>query len=253
MTIEAQRGDQTLLLKPQLTTLPETVPGELPPAYAPDDDAPPDDKGPDVGVVEMKLPEFENECLAYVPEDYSQGVPHGVIVWLHAPGGVKQDELLALWKPLCEKYDFILLAPKALDRTKWQPTEARFIRRVLDRAIKTYAVDPLRIVVHGHQGGGALAYLFSFLNTSVVRAVAVVDAPLPRLSRLPETDPIERLAFYTTLATKTEQTAAIKAGIERLREEKYPVVVVEIGEQARYLTAEELDGLVRWFDTLDRI
>ncbi len=154
VTVEARRGEATLLLKPQLATLPETVPGELPPAYAPGDDAPPETNRPEVGVVEMKLPEFENECLAYVPEDYSEAVPHGVVVWLHAPGGVKQDELLPLWKPLCEKYDFILLAPKSADRTKWQPTEARFIRRVLDRTMKTYAVDPQRVVVHGHQGGG---------------------------------------------------------------------------------------------------
>ena len=64
---------------------------------------------------------------------------------------------------------------------------------------------------------------------------------------------MHRLAFYTTLATKTEQTAAIEAGIKRLRELKYPVVVQDVGEQARYLTAEELEELARWFDSLDRI
>ena len=206
-----------------------------------------------MGVVELKVPEFENECLAYVPEDYSPSVPHGVVVWLHAPGGVKQDELLALWQPLCEEYDLILLAPRASDRTKWQPTEVRFVRRVLEEVMKNYTVDPTRVVVHGHQGGAAMAYLVALTNLGVVRAVAAVEAPLPRVSRLPETDPVRRLAIYTTLASKTEQTAAIEAGIKRLRENKYPVVVQPLGEQARYLTAEELEELVRWFDSLDRI
>jgi serine protease Do len=253
VAIEVRRGGETLLLKPQLATLPETLPGELPPAHAAVADAPPEGQRPQVGVVDVKVPEFENESVAYVPEDYSPRVPHGVVVWLHAGGGIKQDELLALWRPLCERYDFILLVPKSSDATKWQPTEARFIRRVLDEVMKTYAVDPARVVVHGHEGGAAMAYLVGMVNDDVVRAVAAVSAPLPRVSNLPETDPVHRLAFYTTLATKTEQTAATEAGIKRLREAKYPVVVKEIGEQARYLTAEELEELVRWFDSLDRI
>jgi serine protease Do len=253
VSIEVRRGGETLLLKPTLAALPEKLPGELPPAVAPPADAPPEGEAPSVGVVPLKFPEFANECAAYVPEDYNARVPHGVVVWLHAPGGANRDELVALWKPLCEKYDFILLAPQAGDRTKWQPTEARFIRRAFDDLTKRYTVDPARVVVHGHQGGAALAYLVGLLNTDVIRAVAAVDAPLPRVSQLPETDPVRPLAFYTTLTTKTEQTAAIEAGIKRLRELKYPVVVKEIGEQARYLTADELDELVRWFDSLDRI
>jgi poly(3-hydroxybutyrate) depolymerase len=172
---------------------------------------------------------------------------------LHAPGGTKDEELVALWKPLCEKYDFILLAPKSADATRWQPTELGFVRRAADAVAKTYSIDPTRIAVHGHQAGATMAYLFGVMNIDLVRAVAAVDSPLPRLSQLPQPDPVHRQAFYTTLATKSEQVAAVEAGIERLRGLKYPVVVQEIGEQTRYLTAEELEGLVRWLDSLDRI
>lgn len=98
-----------------------------------------------------------------------------------------------------------------------------------------------------------MAYLVGLLNKEVVRAVAAVDAPLPRVAQLPQPEPVHRLAFFTTLATKTEQTAATEAGIQQLREAKYPVVVQEVGEQARYLTPEELQSLVEWFDSLDRI
>ena len=101
--------------------------------------------------------------------------------------------------------------------------------------------------------GGAMAYLVGFTNRDVVRAVAVVDAPLPRVAQLPETDPVERLAFYTTLATKTDATPAVEAGIKRLRDMKFPVSVHDVGDQPRYLTTEELQQLVRWFDSLDRI
>ena len=97
------------------------------------------------------------------------------------------------------------MAPKAADRAKWQPTEVRFIRRVLDEVMKNYTTDPARVVVHGHEAGGAMAYLVAATNDDVIRAVAVVDAPLPRLVQLPPTDPVNRMAFYTTLATKSER------------------------------------------------
>src|SRR5205085_2529676 len=106
--------------------------------------------------VAIKIPEFANECLAYVPEGYNPQLAYGVVVWLHAPGGFKQDELVERWRTLCEDHDLILLAPKAADPNKWQPTEAAFVRKTLDEVVKTYNIDKSRIVVHGHEGGGAL-------------------------------------------------------------------------------------------------
>jgi hypothetical protein len=38
-----------------------------------------------------------------------------------------------------------------------------------------------------------------------------------------------------------------------LRALKYPVVVQDLGERGRYLTASELEALARWVDTLDRL
>jgi len=253
VALEAVRGEQTLLVNATLTTLPESVPGELPPAYDSAALVAAEGAKPATGLVPIKLPEFENECQALVPDDFRADVPHGLVIWLHAPGGTKDEELVALWKPLCEKYDFILLAPKSADATRWQPTELGFVRRAADAVAKTYSIDPTRIAVHGHQAGATMAYLFGVMNIDLVRAVAAVDSPLPRLSQLPQPDPVNRQAFYTTLATKSEQVAAVEAGIERLRGLKYSVVVQEVGEQARYLTAEELEGLVRWLDSLDRI
>jgi poly(3-hydroxybutyrate) depolymerase len=176
-----------------------------------------------------------------------------VVVWLHAPGGFKQDELIERWKPLCEKYDLVLLAPQSTDPTKWLPTETRFVRRALDSVMKTYSLDPARVVVHGQEGGGTLAYIFALVNLDAVRAVAAVDAPLPRVSQLPQPDPLRRLAFYTTLATTSPQAIFIEAGVERLREAKYAVTVQDVGATPRYLNAEELESLVRWVDSLDRL
>lgn len=250
--LEVRRGSETLLVEPTLGDLPEALPAVLPPAHGPVE-APPEGERPQTGIVTVKIPEFENECLAYVPDNYNPRLAYGVVVWLHAPGGFKQEELIERWKPLCDENDLILVAPKSGDRARWQPTEARFVRRALDDILKNYHVDSSRVLMHGHEGGAAMAYVVGFTNRDVVRAVAAVDAPLPRVAQLPETDPVERLAFYTTLATKTDATPAVEAGIKRLREMKFPVSVHDVGDQPRYLTTEELQQLVRWIDSLDRI
>ena len=87
-----------------------------------------------VGVMPLKIPELANECVAYVPESYNPKLAYGVLVWLHVPGGFKQEELLDLWKKHCDLHDLILLAPKSADPSRWEPTEARLVRRVLDEA-----------------------------------------------------------------------------------------------------------------------
>ena len=202
----------------------------------------------------IKIPEFENECLAYVPENYNPRLAYGVVVWLHAPGGFKQEELIERWKPLCDEHDLILLAPKsgrsrrvATDRGSFRAPRARRHSEELSRRRRRASSCTDTKVA------GAMAYLVGLTNRDVVRAVAAVDAPLPRVAQLPETDPVDRLAFYTTLATKTDATPAVEAGIKRLRDMKFPVSVQEVGDQPRYLTTEELQQLVRWFDSLDRI
>ncbi|MGD9723409.1 MAG: PDZ domain-containing protein [Pirellulales bacterium] len=254
--MEAVRGEQTLLLDVKLARLPETLPGDLP---LPREDAPRDaaapaaGERPAVGTVPIKVPEFANETVAYVPESYRPDVAYGVVLWLHAPGDYKPDELIERWKSLCDQRDLILLAPKATDAAAWRPTDVRFVRRMLDEVLKNYSIDPTRVVVHGHEGGAALAYLFGMANVDVVRAIAAVDSPLPRLVQPSETDPVNRLAIYTTLPAKSPMAPAIEAGIERLRALKYPLTVKEIDEPGRYLTPDELAELVRWFDTLDRL
>jgi serine protease Do len=249
--LEVRRGEQSLLLDAVLARLPESLPGPLPPAR---DTLPPAEaKLPPRGAVPIKVPEFGNECIAYVPEAYHPDVAYGVVVWLHAPGAFKPQELVDRWRALCEQHDLILLAPKSTDPANWQATDVRLVRRFLDEVIKNYTIDPARVAVHGHEGGGALAYLFGLSNREVVRAIAAVDAPLPRLVQPPETDPLNRLAVYTTLATESERTRAVQAGIDRLRALKYPVSVKEIGQQPRDLLPDELAELARWIDSLDRL
>jgi poly(3-hydroxybutyrate) depolymerase len=207
---------------------------------------------PPVGIVEIKIPEEPNQCIAYVPASYNASVAYGVLVWLHAPGGFDRDELVNRWKEHCEKNDLILLAPKSADPSKWLPTEVALVRKTIDDVLGRYNIDRTRIVLHGYQAGGAMAYLVAFAHRDVVRGLAVVDAPLPSRSRPPDNDPVQRLAIYTTASGKSSLAEQLSAGIKRLEEMKYPVTVKTLTEP-RYLNDEEVAELVRWVDTLDRI
>ncbi len=280
------RDEKTIKLDVRLGRLPEQVPDNLPPAVkldpphaakpaaaaekqdgkenkdvpalpavqpAPSDTKPLAAERPQTGQITLKMPEFENSCLAYIPESYDERLAYGLVVWLHAPGGSDEDKLLERWKPLCEAHQLILLAPKSADPTRWAPSESAFIRRFMAEIARNYTIDPARIVIHGQEAGGAMAYVVAFANRNAVRGVAVVDAPLPTLTLPPESNPVERLAFYTTRPAKAPFVGQLDAGVKKLRDLKFPVTVVEVDDASRYLTADELAGLIRWIDTLDRL
>jgi serine protease Do len=248
--LDVRRGDETRKIVLKLARLPEGLPPtELPPAHG--DVQPGDGDRPEVSAVRLKIPEFRNESWAYVPETFDPALPHGLVVWLHAPGGFDWDELLGRWKPLCDAHDLILLAPKAADPDRWKPTEVTFVEKVLDEIVATYTIDRSRIAVHGHEGGGTLAAMLAFRKRELVRAAALVDAAITTVPH--ENDPLRRLAVYTTTTAKSQRTGPIEKSIALLREARIPVTVKHLGEKPRYLNPEELAELARWIDTLDRI
>lgn len=244
------RDGQPVKLDITSETMPVEVPAKLPASRMSRDLA--GVERPAVGVVPIRLPEEKNECVAYVPENYDPQVGCGLVVWLHAPGGFDEKELVERWKTLCDANDLILLAPKAADPARWQPTEVEFIRKTMDEVRGKYRVDPQRVVVHGYQAGGALSFVLAFDRRDVVRGVAVVDAAVPLRTQMPENDPFQRLAVYVTINAKSPAAVPAQSTAKRLSDLKFPVTAKALPE-ARYLNDEELAELVRWIDTLDRI
>lgn len=245
--IQVRRAGQSIDLQVELAALPVEIPTMLPAAREARDAV---NERPAVGTLELKLPEEQNHCLAYVPDAYHPSVRYGLLVWLHEPGGFNKDELLARWKDRCDQSDLILLAPQSADPQRWQPTEVDFIRKTIDNMLANYNVDRTRIVVHGYQAGGALAYLVAFSHRDLVRGVAPVDALLPMRASLPDNDPVLRLAVFGTVSGNSRLAPKIKESFERLRAKKFPVTS---RDAEGYLNDEQLGELVRWIDTLDRI
>lgn len=251
ITLRYVRGDEaksaTIKLAPQSTVVPES----LPPAHAKIE--PGAGELPATGVVEIQIPEVANKCVAYVPETYNPAHAYGMLVWLHAPGSFDQEELIKLWKPLCEAENLILVAPQSADVRRWTATEIEFIRKAMDEVLGDYSIDSARVVLHGYLAGAAMAYHVAFGNRDICRGVAPVGSPLPMRIGTPATDPMEPLAIYSWSSASSRVAEQIAAGEEKLQEKKFPVLTATVPGPERYLNSEELAKLIRWIDTLDRI
>lgn len=243
------RGDQSSTVEATLAAQPETVPAELPPQYPPIE--PPTGERPAVGRTTVKVPEYKNDCLLYVPASYDPRLDSGLVIWLHGEGGLKADDVLARWSPVCDAHNLIFVAPQSASPARWVPGELDFIRKAVDQVRANYSVAPARVVAAGHELGGQIAYVVAFVHPDLVRGVAAIDAPLA--GRVAETDPAQPLLIYTTAARHGKSAAAIAAGIERLRKLKFPLTVRDLGDSGRDLSADELAELARWIDTLDRL
>jgi hypothetical protein len=249
VTLDVVRGGKPEKLEVKLAALPEAAPPhDVPPAR--DVAAPGKGEKPALGTVQLKVGEFTNQAWAYVPEGYETTVPHGLVLWLHGAAGLKEKELIAQWKPLCDRHDLILLLPKATEPSRWQTSEVGFLRAAVAQVGTTYNIDPLRVVVAGQESGGTMAFRLAGLR-NLVRGVAAVDAAL--LGQAPENEPAFPLAVFIARAERARSPGAIRDSVRRLQEAKHPVTVKELGKDPRPLNAEELSELARWIDALDRI
>jgi serine protease Do len=231
--------------------LPTDIPGELPAATG--EPAAPANEKPATGLVEIKLPEAKNDCVAYVPENYHPQTPHGVLIVLSGPGKIDREKFESRWKTIANDRQLIVLAPTSESTEKWQATETEFIRKTLDDVVSNYNVDPTRMAVYGYQSGGAMAYLTGFEHTDRIRAIIAIDSVPPSGSRLPDADPIRPLAFVLGQADKSTAAPLLKSLVTALESMKFPVTKIPLGEKARDLSEDELSQLGRWLDTLDRI
>lgn len=246
--LEVQRGEMRLKLSARWGVEPAAVPEQLPAAA--DEQEPFKDERPAVGSFTLKVPEFKNDALAYVPADYDPRLKYGVLTWFEASGKFKDDEFVRRWKSHCDSQHLILLAPKPAEAGAWQRADADFAAKALDQVRSIYQTDSLRLVAGGREVGGALAYALAFARREQIRGVAAIDAPLSEPP--PDNDPVYRLDFYLAKAAKSQFARSVQAAEKLLGDRKFAVTVRDLGAESRELNEEELGELLRWIDSLDK-
>jgi poly(3-hydroxybutyrate) depolymerase len=172
------------------------------------------------------------------------------VVWLHGKGGLKQEQLVARWKPHCDRDRLILLAPKSADTEHWALHELELIRTLVAQVRARYTIDADRVVAAGEEEGGTLACLAAFELADTFTGVAAIDARIG--ARTAENEPDHRLAFYVVRPGEGRAVQGVDEAVSALRSLKFPVTVKDPGEKS-VLSDDGLAELVRWIDTLDRI
>jgi serine protease Do len=252
VAVRLLRDGQPIDAKVTADRLPTNVLSDLPSAYS--TPFPPADANalPAAAIRELRLAEFSQQCKLYVPPSHGAGRAAGVLLWLHAPGEPPDDKLFRQWQPICDRDGLLLVVPTADDVGRWERTELEYLRRLTERVLADYRVDPRRVVVFGQNGGGSMAYLLALVNRGLFRGVATTDAALPRTVDPPTSDPTARLAVFAGLPAGVSRMAQFQLGIEKLADAGYPVTVATIADSAGRLSEDERQHLARWIDTLDR-
>jgi serine protease Do len=250
-TIEYRREGKGHTIQISLGRVPERLPDSLPPPF--DADPLPDaEKQPTVGLVQIKLPDLPNRCIAYVPESYHPAAPHGLVIWLNEAGPVDQHELITLWQPWCAERQLIVLAPESTDEARWRVTDILVIRQMVAQLMKDYSIDRSRVVVHGYRAGGTMAYRYAFASRQSVRGVAIAEAGFPLDISEPGNDPANRLDIYLAIRESGPMGERMRTDVRRFQRARLTVSVAPVRSD-RYLNASEIGHLATWTDTLDRL
>ncbi len=248
--LAVRRGDQSRKISLKLAALPLDLPdADLPPARELMKD--PAAKPPQTGRIALGGQPGGAAAVAYVPEGYRADAAHGLVVWLAGAGGIDEKELLAQWKPLCDRHEMILLIPTAGDSSRWPPDDMRKVIGAVAEIAPSYTIDPERVGVIGRGSGGKAALELALSPGSPLHGVAVVDASA--VVTPPENDPAIRRTFFFGVSQASSVLGSMRRLATQLKDMKYPVTEKDMGLVPRPLSDDELAELARWIDALDRI
>jgi S1-C subfamily serine protease/predicted esterase len=219
-----------------------------------------DEKKAETGFLKRTTAAADHTYWIYVPENYDPNVAHAVLVWLHPPGKNKEKDFDSFWQSWqfpCEDYHIILVCPASeAERGGWTQSESEFVQEAVKAVGDNYTIDRRRIIAHGMDQGGEMAFALGFRSRGLFRGVATTGAALTTNPRDKVAN--QPLSFFLIVGDKDPLRDAVKESKTKLAERKYPVIYREIKDMGRQyidsrLGIETLEELARWLDSLDRL
>ena len=197
--------------------------------------------------------------------------PFPTILTLHGRGANAFD-LLGLAPLLCSG-KFLMICPQGPLETPigpeavgyaWYPmsnggapdVEAMLISQkklqaFLDECLKSYPIDPKKLVVLGFSQGGVMAYSLALANPERFAALAVLSSWLPKelLPRLNVTDTVQSLPTLVQHGTQdpTIEVARARSSVETLRQLQVPLTFREY-PMGHEINARSLAELSAWLE-----
>ena len=197
--------------------------------------------------------------------------PFPTVLTLHGRGANAFD-LLGLAPYLCGG-KFLMICPQGPLETPigpeavgyaWYPmshggvpdveamlSQQKKLQAFLDECLKSYPIDPKKLVVLGFSQGGVMAYSLALANPERFAALAVLSSWLPKelLPRLNVTDAVQSLPTLVQHGTQDPmiEVARARSSVETLRQLRVPLTFREY-PMGHEIGARSLAELSTWLE-----
>lgn len=236
--------------KVTLATVANTIAEQLPSASipGPQDDA----KKVRTGRFTEKLPGYEQELWAYVPDSYNADYQYGMLVFTHPANDSMEATVFREWQSICELRGIILVAPKAAKLAGWTANETDYVKDVVEKFKERYNVDANRVAIHGFGNGGTFAAQTAFKHREHFRGVILAGASINRPP--PENQPDQRLQFHLVCGDKDPQVVTVRRAAASLKRLKFPTTSRLLKDfPHKYPSSDAVKEMGRWLDSLDKL
>ncbi|MBI1310227.1 PDZ domain-containing protein [bacterium] len=268
--LAVERDGKSRTVSLELSSIPETIPENLPAATVAKPEQPADGKTeqaadakartpanadgekPKIGRFAAKLDGYDQEHWAYVPDDWSPDRTWSLLVWIHPTATSMEATIFNRWKSICDHRGILLLAPKSKSGRNWTPNETEYVRDVVRDFSATYKVAVNRIAIHGFDDGGVFAAQVAFEHRELFSGIILAGTGLREAP--PENLPDFRQQLLLVSGINDPATRLVGLTADAIRALRFPVTQLELDDLGHeYPKDESIDQLARWLDSLDRI
>ncbi|MBT4158554.1 MAG: PDZ domain-containing protein, partial [Planctomycetaceae bacterium] len=147
---------------------------------------------PPAVIVKLEIPEVAETSWAIIP-DQQEGPPLGVLVFFDEPSGALLETAVTTWAASWQEAVIrhrvaVVLLPSS-DSNTWRQADLERVGKTINVLSQRYEIDPTRIAFAGFRAGGTFAWLGANKFETIVRGVCLIDADIPRRSKIQEASP----------------------------------------------------------------
>ena len=241
-------GNSKSSRKVRVTTAPFP---EKPPNDVPEFDATNEDT-PSTAIVKLEIPEVAEPSWALIP-DRQDGPPAGVLVFFDEPSGILSEKAVTAWtsnwRVAVAQYRVALVLIPSSNSGSWRQADLERVGKTIGALAQRCQIDPTRIAFAGSKAGGTFAWLGANRFDTIARGVCLIDADIPRRTRIREASPnrFRWVLFGTTTTEKNKEEGSqqYQKSLKRLRQAGLPVGEIALGDET-----ERASKLCQWVESL---
>ena len=166
------------------------------------------------GTVQLPLGDVKNKAFAIVPSNYSDTIPHGLLIIFAEAGIQDQKQWADAWELFARDNRWIIVVIQSADEKAWSLDEIEIGVRLRSYVSTNYTIDRRRICVGGISSGMLPGFILALQGAEIYRGIWLCNAKIPSRARVTATEPLKSINFFIngtepTLTTFVEQTQKI--------------------------------------------